>query len=228
MLATRKRLICLANSWRSGGRCVAGIELIENQSTGWIRPISARPTHEVATKEYEYENGTQPRLLDVISVPLLRPTPSGSQTENWILDPDRRWSKEGEVAWSDLKALAQSPDRLWIPEFNSSKGTNDLVPEEPSKRLSNSLYLIHVPELTVDVHDVFTEYGFKRRVRGCFQYCRLTYSLSITDPEFNQEYCSREVGVYKIGEAFLTVSLAEPLNGSCSKLIAAVIEEPRD
>ncbi|MFO0968577.1 MAG: hypothetical protein U0793_23720 [Gemmataceae bacterium] len=31
-------LICLANSWKHGGRCVAGIKI---DGSGWIRPVGS-------------------------------------------------------------------------------------------------------------------------------------------------------------------------------------------
>lgn len=38
-MATR-RVVCLANSRRTGGRCIAGKELINGQFARWVRPVS--------------------------------------------------------------------------------------------------------------------------------------------------------------------------------------------
>ena len=39
---TVKRIVCLANSRKRGGRCVAGKELLaDGRAGGWIRPVSA-------------------------------------------------------------------------------------------------------------------------------------------------------------------------------------------
>ena len=53
-----KTILCLANSRRPGGRCVAGKEKINNQFGGWVRPVSNRPTEEISQKEGRYKDGS--------------------------------------------------------------------------------------------------------------------------------------------------------------------------
>lgn len=69
-MATIKTLVCLANSRKLLGRCVAGI--VDGSQAEWIRPISARPNREVSEYERQYEDGSDPRVLDIVSVPLLQ------------------------------------------------------------------------------------------------------------------------------------------------------------
>src|SRR5262249_9104937 len=89
-----KRLLCLANSRKLNGRCVAGIELSDNdQRIGWIRPVSAREHEEVSEYERQYEDGSDPMVLDVMNIPLLEARPKGYQQENWLLDPEHYWQK---------------------------------------------------------------------------------------------------------------------------------------
>ena len=45
------------------------------------------------------------------------------------------------------------------------------------------------------------------------------------DPSYERAYLARPDGDYEIGESFLTVSLGEPHNDACYKLIAAIIED---
>ena len=50
------------------------------------------------------------------------------------------------------------------------------------------------------------------------------YRLWVTDPVYERLFLAKPDGDYKLGESFLTVSLGEPHNNACYKLIAAIIE----
>ena len=86
-----KRILCLANSRKLSGRCIAGREIIADNPEAWIRPVSKREHQEVSEEESRYEDGTEPAVLDVINVPLVGPHPHLYQQENWLLDPDYYW-----------------------------------------------------------------------------------------------------------------------------------------
>lgn len=47
----------------------------------------------------------------------------------------------------------------------------------------------------------------------------------MTDPIIERAYLSRKDGDYSMGESYLTISLGEPFNNHCHKLVAAVIEQ---
>src|SRR5690554_285685 len=109
-----KRIVCLANSRKLTGRCLAGIELRDGRRQGWIRPVSAREHEAVSEYERQYEAGSDPRPLDVMDVPLLEPRPKDHQQENWLLDPDSYWRRVGRLEWHDLHALGGPVQRLWV------------------------------------------------------------------------------------------------------------------
>ena len=67
----------------------------------------------------------------------------------------------------------------------------------------------------------------KRRVQGRFRFGGNDYALWITDPDIETAYLKRENGDYDLSECYLTISLGEPYNDHCYKLIAAIMESPR-
>ena len=88
-MAVVKRIVCLANSKKMSGRCVAGREVGASGPGPWVRPVTSRPSEELSEIERMYEDGSEPRLLDVIDVPLLQHRPHACQTENWLLNPEQ-------------------------------------------------------------------------------------------------------------------------------------------
>ena len=224
-MAIVKQIVCLANSRKLSGRCIAGKEIKKGKPLRWIRPVSARENEEVSEYERQYQDGSDPRVLDIINVPLLEPMPKGYQRENWLLDPEHYWAKVGQIGWGGLHRLADPVTQLWINGHSTYNGINDFIPLVLAENLDNSIRLVWVDRLTLSVFKPGEAFGnTKRRVQGCFRYDGKEYRLWVTDPTYEWRYLSRQDGVYEIGESFLTVSLGEPYNDACYKLIAAIIE----
>ncbi|MGW1016174.1 dual OB domain-containing protein [Streptomyces niveus] len=225
-MALVKTLVCLANSRKLLGRCVAG--MVDDDSGEWVRPVSARLSREVSDKERRYKDGTDPRVLDIVEVPLLRPLPHDFQSENWLLDPNYYWKKAGTIGWRGLLALEQRPSSLWINRSSTYHGNNDRIPDEEADTLSDSLKLIRVTDLVLQVHAPGAMFGDQKRVlRAHFSHARHSYIMRVTDPECEQEYLAKPDGVYRLGESFLTVSLGEPYEGYVYKLVAAITERAK-
>jgi hypothetical protein len=223
-VTTIKTLVCLANSRKLSGRCVAGI--VDRSQGEWIRPVSARPNREVSEYERQYEDGSDPRVLDIVSVPLLQPQPYSFQSETWLLDPDYYWKKIGRVGWDKLLTLEQRPRTLWSNGYNTYHGGNDRVPTDQMAILADSLKLIRVGRVTMQVHVPGAAFGDpKRVVRARFQHAGSEYVLRVTDPEYERAYLAKSDGTYELGESFMTVSLGEPhSDGYTYKLVAAIVE----
>ena len=107
-------------------------------------------------------------------------------------------------------------------------GVNDRVPEKQADTLTDSLRLIHVNEVTLQVHVPGASFGNPKRVVGArFQHAGTEYALRVTDPVLELNYLAQPDGDYTLGEAFLTVSLGETYDGYAYKLVAAIIERAR-
>ena len=222
---TVKRIVCLANSRKMAGRCVAGKEISENgHPGGWIRPVSNRENESISVRERCYADGDDPELLDIIEVPLIGPKPKGYQQENWLLNPSRQWRKVGRLPWNDLPQLADPETPLWTNGFTSRGGENDQVPAEIAAGHETSLRLVRVQDLTVIVSEPPRPSANFPILRGRFSYCNETYCFRITDPVSECGSLNLPYREYPVGERYLTVSLGEPFEGNAYKLIAAIIK----
>ena len=217
-----KRIVCLANSRKRTERCVAGIEIEGHKRGPWIRPVSDRPDHELSKKERQFANGKEPRLLDIIDVPVLGPAPHGHQRENWLLDHRVRWTYVKSIDWENLALIADKTKSLWPNGYHTHYGTNDHVPLAEVESLDSSLQLIHVDGVQLSV---FKEY-YRPQLRAQFSFAGSEYRLKVTEPNFETAYFARGDGEYDLGESYLTISLSEAFNDACYKLAAAVIPKP--
>ena len=117
---------------------------------------------------------------------------------------------------------------LSINGYHTYNGMNDKVPLSLADGLDTSLRLIHINRVTLSVFKPGEAFGNpKRRVQGRFRHQDTDYRLWVTDPWYERTYLAKKDGDYEIGECYLTVSLGEPHNGACYKLIAAIIERGR-
>ncbi len=223
-MPTVKRLVCLANSRKNAGRCIAGKEMSSDVKLGqWIRPVSNRENEAVSEGERFYGDGTDPELLDIIEIPLLRPKPKGYQRENWLLNPSRQWRKVGRLGWDNLTQLADPDAPLWTNGFHSWGGENDQVPVEIVGAHDTSLRMVRVDDLTVTVAEPSRPSANYPILRGRFSHCNETYCFRITDPAIESGSVDLPYREYPVGERYLTVSLGEPFEGNAYKLIAAII-----
>jgi hypothetical protein len=108
-VAVAKLMVCLANSRKHQGRCVAGI-VLGSSGPDWIRPVGARPGHGVSADERHYDGGVEPQVGDLISVPLVKSRPFGVHRENWLFDPAIRWRRVGRIGWNELSGFTEHPE----------------------------------------------------------------------------------------------------------------------
>ena len=63
-----KTILCLANSRKLQGRCVAGLEWDGLVVGNWVRPVSSREHEGLSASEMCYYNFLEPKPLDVIEL----------------------------------------------------------------------------------------------------------------------------------------------------------------
>jgi Dual OB-containing domain len=221
----QKLIVCLANSRKMTGRCLAGKEVMKGGYGGWIRPVSKRESGEVSEEERRYEDGQDPKLLDIVRIPMEAAKPHSFQTENHLIDDGYYWTNTGRATVDDIrKAVDVVKGPLWDNSSSSSNGLNDRVSEVTANKLKDSLKLIEVEDLSVEVALEGAAFGNgKRKVRGRFSAGGNQYKLAVTDPVIERKYLAGENGAYRIGPAILCISLGEPFDGYAYKLIAGVI-----
>lgn len=218
------KIVCLANSRKISGRCIAGKIAEENK---WIRPVSNRESEEISEEERRYKNGQMPKLLDIISIPVKEHKPILLQKENYLIDADYYWDKTGRFE-SNLNDFLDSPQDLWGTGSSSYQGKNDRISEAVCDNYNESLYLIKPQSLKIIVRIEGEEFdNAKRKVRAEFEYNGTTYIFSITDPVVERKYLSGKDGCFtlSIEKIYLCVSAGLPYNGYCYKFVASIIEK---
>ena len=224
-MTASKRVVCLANSRKLNGRCIAGREIRRGKAGDWIRPVSVRTNRDVSEYERQYEDGSDPRVLDIIRIPVVKPLPEEWQTENWLLDDEYYWTKEGTWPRLDLSDLLDPVAPLWIDGFHTYHGRNDQIPHESMRRVLGSLRLIRTQRIRLAVFSPGEAFGNrKRRVQAHFAHAGTNYAVWVTEPAYERRYLAKLDGTYDVGECYLTISLGEPYQGACYKLAAAIIE----
>ena len=225
---TVKRIVCLANSRKEGDRCIAGKELLEGDAwaAGYVPSATAemkRLIHSSGSTDH-----SEPRVLDVIGVPVLEARPS-TYPENWLLDPHSTYPHPHKVCrftFEDL-LLTDPTGPLWIDGHSGSNGRNDRIPLYLANALDSSLCLIQVDRLELSTsnakHKQKVPGVSPYRVQGRFRCDGVEYRLSVTDPIYEQAYGQRPNSRYTLDACFLTVSLGGAHKNFAYKLIAAII-----
>jgi hypothetical protein len=224
-----KKIICLSNSRKKSGRCVAGKEIINGQIGQWIRPVSAHTSREVSIIDQRFEDKTNTQLLDIVDILFEKAVPENHQSENHLIDTSYYWTKTEKFPWDDMPNLVDTPRTLWSNGNSSTSGINNRLFAEIAVDFSESLSLIKVENIVLKVGKKAPQFSdSKRAVRADFNYNGVHYIIDVTDPFIENSYLSRADGEYNIPLAYLCVSLAEKHDdGMCYKLIAAILTKDR-
>ncbi|MEX1661387.1 hypothetical protein AB4874_06945 [Thioclava sp. 15-R06ZXC-3] len=219
-----KTIICLANSFRPGGSCVAGIEIVNGQFGPWVRPISHRQDQAISEDEKTYADGSSLAMLDLVEISFDAHQPEHHQTENWLITNNLRWTKVGQAESNELVGAVLSHDTpLWRPAQSTYTGRHDLVSGQVAHQFDWSLALIQ-PE-TANVEVSHNPYSGNNEVWVSFTWAGTPHKIKLTDPiqfaRFNTGVGDR----HALQNPFLSVSLAHvwPAKNTASKLVAGLI-----
>jgi len=218
-------VICLANSCKHGGRCVAGLRM---DGGGWVRPVSTEPEGVLQAWHYTLASGREAALLDVLRMRLVCPQPDPHHPENWLMDTGQ-WEPAARGGLPQMLEILQQ-NVTTGPELLG--GAESRIEYEALLRApaAASLALVQPQELHWRIEES-PQMG-KRRTRAAFALDGAPYNLPLTDPVWLKRLAVLPVGCHPHEAAeqkmLLTVSLSEPFagDGFCYKLVAAVIELP--
>jgi hypothetical protein len=220
--ASEVEFLCLAYSRKRGGRCLAGIQM---NNGGWIRPVGDDLDRAISKK-------IQAKIGDVLSVSLGNVCPKPHQPENRRLH--RLWYKPWHKLCRRVGRLKQEEflDRLKAYVYEEQWLLGDYQDRIGEEQFLNtpaeaSLALIEPEHLQWLIQ---TSRSGRRQTRAIFSWKGANYNLVVTDPEWELQLkdltvgCHEHMALNMAGQkAFLTISLSEPFNGFCYKLVAAVI-----
>lgn len=224
-----KTIMCLANSLKLGGRCVAGREMRGGAVGPWVRPVSKQPGGELSEMDRCYSGGIEPILGDIIEIPFQAPQKKSYQTENHVIDKNKYWKKIGRAKWEDIcLAIENDKGDIWINGGFSRHGLNDKIDVGSISGVFSSLRLIY-PErvlLKVQVENAAFN-GGNLKCRAYFNFFGTNYAFTVTDPVVQAQYVAAGVGEHDLGRVLLCLSLSEPLKGFVYKLVAAIFCQAR-
>lgn len=219
-------MVVLACSKKWGGRCVAGIS---RQTHDWLRPVSDRPHRELSSRHYRVD-GRDLKPLDIVRVEYGENLGDPAQPENVEVGASP-WQLIGRVAPGDAGEVL-SPHLVDGPALFGNRG--GAVPEKEALRgMEASLALVRPerPEFSLE-----PPWPGKMRTRPRIRFALggKGYDLALTDyfvaPRLTKaglgSHGLADLGLPDDSDLFLTVSLAEPLDGWCTKLVAAVLVIP--
>ncbi len=215
-------IVCLANSRKMSGRCIAGKAM---GSGKWIRPVSNPKGGKISEVDRQFKNGQMPQLLDIMRISVKKHCSELFQTENYLIDKSSAWVKKG-IFTDKLDCLEDTPEDIWGTGFSTHLGINDRFPEKDNEAYSQSLYLIKPDKLKIIVKIEYPGYDYeKRKVRVEFIYNNVKYRFPLTDPITEAKWFSKEDGNYELAvdNTYLCVSVGLPYKEYCYKFVASIL-----
>jgi hypothetical protein len=209
------RFICLANSNKHGGRCIAGVD----EAGNWIRPVSSSPKRAV-NKDMRTIDGDEPQIMDILEVPLYTHGPAeGCQRENKLLK-EGPWKKVDRIKTDELLKYCEDDSVILHNHLDHVRAVCfGIIPRHKWK----SLQLVRNRSVNFE-----RDSNDKNKWRASFADGKNNHlNLVVTDPVI----CDKlERGEKISNDCLLTVSLGPAWSPNkntakrCYKFVAGVIE----
>lgn len=216
----KKTILCLANSKKYSGRCIAGIEITPKPGGGWqmmrqhgkpkwLRPVSMQEHGQVDEKEVQ-----DIRLLDVVEFDMMEESPQGFQTENVRLVP------------KSLRKICEMPRDPALLDVLADAQT-DLIFGKPGKRvpkeeiagLDHSLLFAKVERVDIYYPVVYKTLNPRAYVR----FGGNTYDLPVTDLQTILELQENPRLLEGFENLYCTFSLGVEFEGWYYKIAAGIV-----
>jgi len=213
------KILCLANSYKEKGRCLAGLLLDDNNSPVLQndRPVWIRPVCKTEHGQIPNHLCSNISLLDIVQINNPKIVGKGYQSENTIFD-DNSIRKVGTIDSDVLNDLTDN-GRFNLVFGNKGRALN----EGAIQKLNHSLMLVRTNEFEVIERERKYDDREYPQIRLTFKYANHSYDLPITDPDFLDKYAKYSTLLNDKIEIYLTLSLAVVHNEWYSKLIAGII-----
>ena len=215
-----KYFICLANSYKHGGRCIAGIEVVP-QSDGslgivrhddgrprWIRPVSMSANGEIPNHLAESF-----KIFSLVKLTDVEPCPDNAHTE------------DVHCTRMEICPFELSPTKDFLNQLIDTQHQaifyfrGKSIPTTIIDRLDYSLMLIH-PDNACAYCDEGRE---NSKYRMKFTYNGSNYDFPITDPVFLEQFKKNPDSYADLDGAYLVLSLGIAFEGFHYKLVATVL-----
>ena len=215
-----KYFICLANSYKHGGRCIAGIEVVPSPNgplaivrhddgrPKWIRPVSMAENGEIPN-----QLALDVKLLSLVKLTGVVPCPDKAHTEDVHCSRMECCPDKLEV---DDALLSQLVDPVHQAVFYFR---GKAIPATIINKLNYSLMLIRPKKASAYID----EEREKSKYRVKFSYFGSNYDFPITDPYFLEIFKKNPERYADLNGAYLTLSLGLEFEGFHFKLVAAVL-----
>jgi hypothetical protein len=211
------RFVCLSNSFKEGGRCIAGIELDNNNKPlffhgrrKWIRPICQTPHGEIPAQMVDHI-----KILDLVEIETThKPEEISYQSENVFFREDSL-KVSGIFNHENINILCD-------PQIMIFGNRGKAVSSEAISNLTHSLMLIKTDQYEV-ISKLYNDNPNNPQTRLNFIFNNVTYDFPVTDPVFLYKNRSDANYLKNYKSLYLCLSLTIPWKDWYYKLVAGII-----